>query len=450
MALTPTPSGPGRVTASPRLYAYVAVGAAGLLVGLAGGRPGIVAFGAPLLVLAAVGITLAPRSRLQLAVDWQPERVVSGDPLLLHVRGAVTPVPGRFELLVRHQGPVAVTVPARSLSLLLTSTGEIAADLARGTEGWGIARVERGHVRVSGPLGLVHESWSLPLEAVARVLPRPETLRELLDPTARAVAGSHPSRARGTGIDFAELRPAVPGDRLADVNWLASTRRSAVTPGSPPQHLVVTVRHPERTGDVVLLLDTLADDRVAEAPWLRTAAAATWSVARAHLAVQDRVGLVALGGYPRWVRPTVGRTSRYAVLDALLTVQASWSAVDRTLTGTPVHLLPPGALIVAISPLHDPRFVAAAIDLRRQDRDVVVVAVDATPWLPALTGTAALAGRLWALTLDDRVAGLERAGVPVARWGASPSDSASDATAVAQAIALLRRRRRAPVRVRTS
>jgi uncharacterized protein (DUF58 family) len=449
MALTPQPAGPGRVVSSPRLYAYLAVGSAGLLVGLATGRPGIAAFGAPFLVLATVSVTLAPRSRLQLAVDWQPERALSGDPLLLRVRGAVAPVPGRFELLARHRGPVDVTAPARSLSLLLTSTGAIAADLAADTEGWGVARVERGYARVTGPLGLVHQSWSLPLDAVARVLPPPETLRELLDPMARAAAGSHPSRARGTGIDFAELRPAVPGDRLADVNWLASGRRAAAAPGSPPRQLVVTVRHPERTGDAVLLLDTLADDRVAEAPWLRAAAAAAWSIARAHLAVQDRVGLVALGGYPRWVRPSVGRAARYAVLDALLTVQASWSAVDRTLTGTPVHLLPPGALIVAISPLHDPRFVAAVIDLRRQDRDVVVVAVDASAWLPALTGTAALAGRLWALTLDDRVARLEQAGVPVARWRTGPTDP-SDDIGVAQAIALLRRRRRAPVRVRGS
>jgi uncharacterized protein (DUF58 family) len=443
--MTPGTGRPGRAASSPRFYAYVAVGVAGLLVGLAGGRPGLAAYGAPLLLLAAVGVALARPSRLRLALDWQPERVVSNDPLVLRVRGRVTPMAGRIDLLAHHRGPVHVPAPGRALALTLTATREIVADLAVHTTGWGLARVERVDVRASGPLGLVHETWSLPIDTAARVLPRPETLRELLDPTARAIAGTHPSRVRGTGTDFAELRPVVPGDRLADVNWLASARRAPLGLAGPhPLRLVVTVRHPERTGDVVLLLDTLADDRIDDAPWLRSAAAAAWSIARAHLAVQDRVGLVALGGYPRWVAPSIGRAARYAVLDALLAVRASWSAVDRTLTGTPVHLLPPGAVVVAISPLHDPRFVAAAVDLRRQGRDVVVLAVDAAHWLPPLTGTGALAGRLWALALENRVAELERAGVPVARWRAGSSSS----DAVAPAIALLRRRRRAPVRVR--
>ena len=95
------------------------------------------------------------------------------------------------------------------------------------------------------------------------MLPRPEQLRSLLDPPPRAASGTHASGARGGGLDFAELRPLVPGDRLSEVNWRASARRPLGEQG-----LLVNARHPERTGDVVLLLDTAADDADERAPWL--------------------------------------------------------------------------------------------------------------------------------------------------------------------------------------
>jgi uncharacterized protein (DUF58 family) len=427
------------VHAAPRLFAYAAVGAAALLLGLAGGRPGMAVYGAPLVLLAVVAVLVSRRARLGLTPAFEPERAVDGDALVLRVRGAVAPPVGRLDVLAHHRGPIEPRGQGDAVGVALAPVGEIDTALPMATAGWGLARVDRVDVRADSPLGLVRQEWSLPVAATARILPRPERLRELLHPAPRAVAGTHPSMARGTGTDFAELRPIAPGDRLADVNWLASARRGTFPVARrTAADLLVSVRHPERTGDVVLLLDTLADDRVDTAPWLPEAAAAAWSVAGAHLAAHDRVGVVALGGYPRWVAPSVGRAARYAVLDALLSAQASWSAVDRTLTGTPVHLLPPGALVVAISPLHDPRFAAAAIDLRRQGRDVVVLALDASAWLPPLAGTSALAGRLWTLALENRIADLEGAGVPVARWR----------TGVAEPVALLRRRRRAPLRVR--
>jgi uncharacterized protein (DUF58 family) len=442
------------VRAAPRLFVYAAVGAGALLVGLAGGRPGMAVYGAPLLLLVVAAVLVSRRAHVALKAEFEPERVVHGDELALRVRGRIAPPVSRLDVLALRRGPIDPHGPGDALGAALVLAGGIDTAVPVATTGWGLARVDRVDVRADSPLGLVRQEWSLPVAATARVLPRPERLRELLHPAPRAIAGIHPSAARGTGTDFAELRPVAPGDRLADVNWLASARRArGPYPRRTTADLVVSVRHPERTGDVVLLLDTLADDRVDAAPWLPTAAAAAWSVARAHLAAHDRVGVVALGGYPRWVAPSVGRAARYAVLDALLSAQASWSAVDRTLTGTPVHLLPPGALVVAISPLHDPRFAAAAIDLRRQGRDVAVVALDASAWLPPLTGTQALAGRLWTLALENRIADLERAGVPVARWQARAARARADhgtaATAgVAAAVALLRRRRRAPLRVR--
>jgi uncharacterized protein (DUF58 family) len=433
---------PGAASASPRLYAYAAAGAAGLVLGLAGARPGLAAYGAPLAVLALAGVALARGPRLVLRAHWEPARALAGDELTLVVDGRIDPAAGRLVLLAEHSGPAVARGPDRSLSTVVTVEPDVSRRLRARTDGWGLVRVHQIVAEAHGPLGLVRWSWTIPATPTARLLPQPEALPAMLDPEARATAGSHPSRARGGGIDIAELRPLVPGDRLADVNWLASARRPSIQPGLAPGalDLVVTARHPERTGDVVLLFDTLADDRVDAAPWLRTTAQAAWTVVRAHLGVQDRVGLVALGGYPQWVAPGVGRKAQYALLDALLRVHASWSAVDRTLTGTPARLLPPGALVIAVSPLHDRRFVDAAIDLRRQGRDVAALVFDASRWLPPLVGTSALAARLWALELEVRVDALERAGIPTVRW--------RDGQPVGSAVALLSRRRRAPVRVR--
>lgn len=432
----------GDASASPRLFAYAAVGAAGLVLGLAGGRPGLAAYGAPLAALAIAAVALARAPRLTIRAQWEPARALAGDEVALVVEGRLEPAGARLDVLAEHDGPADPRRPARSLSAVITGAGDLSLRLPARTTGWGLARVDRIAAQAQGPLGLVRWSWMMPSRASARLLPQPEALRTVLHPGARAAAGNHPSRARGSGFDIAELRPLVPGDRLADVNWLASARRPSTRPGMSPGalDLVVTARHPERTGDVVLLLDTLADDRVDSAPWLRTTAHAVWAVARAHLRVQDRVGLVALGGYPRWVTPGIGRAAQHALLDALLSVHASWSAVDRTLTGTPARLLPPGALVIAVSPLHDRRFVDAAIDLRRQGRDVAALVFDACRWLPPLVGTGALAARLWALELDNRVDALERSGIPVVRW--------REDEPVAAAVALLARRRRAPVRVR--
>ena len=45
------------------------------------------------------------------------------------------------------------------------------------------------------------------------------------------------ARAKGDGIEFADIRPFVPGDRVRRINWRASARR----PG-----LWVNESHPER------------------------------------------------------------------------------------------------------------------------------------------------------------------------------------------------------------
>jgi uncharacterized protein (DUF58 family) len=56
-------------------------------------------------------------------------------------------------------------------------------------------------------------------------------------------AGNQVAREKGEGIEFADMRPFAPGDRVRRVNWRASARRG---------ELWVNEYHAERNGDVVL------------------------------------------------------------------------------------------------------------------------------------------------------------------------------------------------------
>ena len=68
----------------------------------------------------------------------------------------------------------------------------------------------------------------------------------------QAYTGSEVARAKGEGIEYADIREYVPGDRLRAINWRASARRGG---------LVVNERHPERNTDVVLFVDSFVDVR---------------------------------------------------------------------------------------------------------------------------------------------------------------------------------------------
>ena len=169
----------------------------------------------------------------------------------------------------------------------------------------------------------------------------------------------------GDGIEFAEARPYQPGDRLRSVNWSLSTRRD---------ELWVNERRPERSAELVLMVDTFADDPPTARLALGRSARAAWLLAQAHLAAHDRVGLVTFGGYPAWVTPGSGDRGRYAFLDKLLAATAAWTEAQRSIGVLPRPAVPPGASIVAVTPLHDLRMVSALVDLRQRGSATAAVA----------------------------------------------------------------------------
>ncbi len=207
-----------------------------------------------------------------------------------------------------------------------------------------------------------------PRHAPIRYLPRPRRTQTFV--------GNYVSPTQGEGIEPGDIRPFAPGDQIRHVNWRATLKLGT---------LHVTRHHQERNADVVLLLDTLSDVGPDGVTVVDAAVRGAAALAAAYLARKDRVGLIEYGGQPRWVRPGAGRAHLERLLDTLLSASVVFTYVNRDLDLVPPRILPPQALVVALSPLLDRRFVRAATDLAARGFDLLVIAVSPVPAARAAT-----------------------------------------------------------------
>jgi uncharacterized protein (DUF58 family) len=423
---------------TPRLVAYGTLTVLGLFAAIVTGRAELAALVAPFALIFAAGLVLAESPTIAATLEVDTERVIEGDAVAVLVRLASDVPIGRVEVLVPVSGDVTVEEPDHgALAWSGPSAGFTAGAAGRlVAPTWGLVRLGPVWVRAHGPLGLVRWEGALGAPRSVRVLPGVATLRTLVRPSEpRAIAGSHVARVRGDGMEFAEVRPYAPGDRLRAVNWAVSARRDGMW---------VNQRHPERSADLVVLVDTFSDDQEGTAPALVPAVRAAWLLATAHLAGHDRVGVVTFGGYPAWLTPGGGERALLALCDRLLTSRAAWTEAQRSVRFLPAHVIPSGALVVGLTPLHDLRMVVALADLRRRGLEVAAVEIDVSE---TVAGTARDAGvppatlRLWALELERRRMALAAVGVPIVAWPAG-----EDAALALDALARLRRRRVAGVR----
>jgi uncharacterized protein (DUF58 family) len=244
-----------------------------------------------------------------------------------------------------------------------------------------------------------------------RVFPRIAPLRSLPRPRhAQASVGDYVSPAVGEGIEPGDIRQFAPGDRVRHVNWRASLRLGA---------LFVTQRQRERNADIVLMLDTLAAVGAPPDTTLDLGVRAAASLAAAYLARKDRVGLVTYGGLVHWVKPGSGRVQYERLVDALLRAGVVFTYVAKDLAVVPPRVLPAQALVIAITPLLDPRFARAALDLAARGFDLAVLAVSpvaATRAALRPSPAVDLACRLWALERQAALADLRRHGLAVLEW----------------------------------
>jgi uncharacterized protein (DUF58 family) len=413
---------------TPRLLAYATAAAAGLIGSLVTGRPELAAVATPLIVLLVIGLALAGDPEVTAKVVIDRDRVIEGDDIRVDVTIGAERTVSRLVVGVDLPAGVVATDPpvarvATTLDARVTQTLTFRLTCRR----WGAHRLGEIRVRARDPLALFGYEALLGEPHVVRVFPSVQRLRNLALPVeTRARSGSRVSRVRGEGIELADLRPFVPGDRARSVNWRATARRGAPW---------VTERHPEREVDIVLLLDAFADVG-GDVRTLDLAIRAASALTSAYLRDRDRVGLVAFGGYLRWVEPGSGERHAYRVAEALLDTAVAESFAWKTVDVVPARTLPPKALVITLSPLIDARMVGAITDLRRRGHDVAVIELDATALVEADDSrTAQLAHRIWRLQHRGLRRQLEALGVAVGVW-----DGTEPLPAIVEGVRVSRRR----------
>ena len=395
---------------SPRLRAYLVLGAAGLLAGVAFGRPEPVILVGPLLIAALLALTVAEDPGLVVEVSLASERLLEGEDVRLDVRLRAASAVRWLELAIALPPGLVARDGLRVIGLQLEPGAEQQVSVAVSSRRWGSYRVGEVIVRARDRFGFFAYETSVDAGLALRVYPRPQALRRAIRPAeTQMFSGDEVSRRHGDGIEFADVRPYVPGDQIRRVNWRLSSRR-------PELH--VNELHPERSTDVVILLDTFTDVIGAdEESSLATAVRGANGIANHYLRRRDRVGLITFGGSIRWLVPAMGLAQGYRIVDTLLDARAAVSVVWKGVDLVPPRSLPPKALVVALTPLLDDRAIEALLDLRGRGFDLAIVEIGAEGYIAdPKDDVGTTARRLWRLRrelLRDR---FRRLGVPVAIW----------------------------------
>jgi uncharacterized protein (DUF58 family) len=407
-----------RWRASPLTRAVATCAGVALAAALIGSRWQLIAFVAPLLgVLCSIGWQ---KTVPKVYVHAEPglQRCFEGEQTQVSVWASAEPGDVAVALAITGVDGMRVGVPDGDAAG--RQTVSVAADR------WGRYPI-RATVDVVAPGGLLSGTATVDATDVfvfpvappqSTAIPKTELLDRL---------GTHLTRHTGPGVEYADIRPYVPGDQLRTVNWPVSARRGS---------LHVTQRLTDRAADVVVLIDMYAQPPGPATDATERALRGAVQVVQSALRSGDRAGVVTLGGgRPRWLGAEIGRRQFYRVLDTLLGAGDEFDTSTGTLA--PRAALPPGAIVVAFSTMLDTEFALSLIDLRK--RGHTVVAVDVLEGAPFGEGKDPLFTRMWAMQRSFMYRDMGTVGVDVVSW---PSEHTLD-----QAMRLVPERRR-PVRGR--
>ena len=330
--------------AAPKLGTYTALVALGLVAALVSGRAELVAVVVPLACALLAGLVAARRPEVDvaLAVVGEP-RLVEGQDVAVELRLSARSAVEQLEVLLTVAAGLAAADGDALVALGLAAGEQASRTVRLRGERWGLYRLGEVHLRARDRWGLFQYEARAEDRVELRVYPDAAALARLVPPAAtRASVGNQVAGAKGDGIEFADVRPFQPG---------------------------------------------------------------------------DRVGLVRVGGALHWLEPGGGPSQLHRVAEALLEAAAWDSAADRGLAAIPPRTLPPHSLVLALTPLLDPRGRAILADLHAHGHDLVVVEVSPLPFVqPTRDAFGAAALTLWRLERQVRRAALQRLGVAVAEW----------------------------------
>jgi uncharacterized protein (DUF58 family) len=406
-------------SASSKLGAYAGLAALALLASLVLRLPELVLFAAPFALVAALGTLLVRTPRIDAEVELDRERALEGDLLDVTIRFGPSDGTEQVDVLLELPPGLEVEKGSNPTTLRLVEGDERVLSLGLRCVRWGAFRLGRIHFRTQDQFGMFRHEVVFDRRQPLKVYPAQESVRNLLRPFETQVfSGNHVARQKAEGIEFADIRQFVAGDRVRHVNWRATARRG---------ELWVNEHHAERNADVVIFLDVFAEARRGARNTLDPAIRAAASLAARYLRQRDRVGFVSFGGTLNWLLPSTGARQLYRIVDAMLDTQIVLSYAWRDLVVIPRRTLPPQALVLALTPMLDDRAITALLDLRARGFDLVVIEISPLALVAPMRGEVyEIAYRLWRLRRDAARGRFLRAGVPVAVW----NDESSLAVAV--------------------
>ncbi len=377
--------------------------AAGMLLAVITRRPELAGLAAPPLLLLAAGRPPRP-SRVGVRVGLTANRLYESELAAVDVAIGDDRFDARWTLQAgRGVDPASATAASGPAARFTFSVPR-----------WG--RRQLGSVAL-----VLHDRWRLAEGRVSFTLPSVDCYPQPAVQRTKVVLsrlpnrlGEHSARVPGEGVEFSGVREYVPGDRQRAINWAATTRRG---------RLQVNTFAAERSQDVVLLVDATSDVGEPGSSALDLGLRGAAGAARAYLDARDRVGVITYQwGGAHWLAPSLGRRQVYKIIDAMLSADAGWArgAVFRRL---PRAALPPGALVVAFSPLLDQRFVEALRDMRERGFSLIVVDVLNTEPPTKYSYADVIARRIWRMEQQAIRFSLRELGVPVVAWdGVAPLD----------------------------
>jgi uncharacterized protein (DUF58 family) len=369
--------------------------------------------GGALLALAVVGLAGRATPTLSSRIEQAPSSMVEGGEyrVALHLE---TDRPLRTVYVeIQMEGvEVLASEGGRLVGANTIAIGSIhwAADVALTVTAHGWGRRELGPLTVYAepPFGMFELRHTNPRRRPLVVLPEESTLKRLLSPLETNLhVGELVSKRRGAGSEFADLRPYQHGDDPRAVNWRVSSRA---------QSLWVNERHPERNGDVVLLVDAQVESGTNTEFVVDRAVRMAATLLRAHARHRHRLGLVTLDGLCHWIFPGMGESHRRRTLEQLMAVapgKVVWGAAERAVNRAAKR----PAMVIALTSLLDPNFGGLMHSMRRSGIDVSVIEMDVEPGLAPPTDEArSLGRRIWVMERERLRERLASEGIPITIW----------------------------------
>lgn len=393
--------------ATPRLVGSILIGVPALFAAAAVQRPEPAVIALPFLALALVALVGMGPPTVATTLVVSPDRVLQDEPVTLTATLTGDGPRGRVQGMLRVPSGLQLVDDAPQFEVVV---GVAAVTVTRTLHvaHWGAIPPVRLELTATDRSGMFRRQTTAATTPL-RAMPREATLWNLLSPRAlRTIPGVHRSRQRGDGIEFADTRPMVAGDRARDVNWRISARH---------QELWVDDRNPERSGEVVLFLDTFVAVGDRYASTLRRSVEVAGALAARYTSANDRIGLVDLGGVMRWVKPGGGTAQLYRVVETLIDTELFATAANKTIDVLPVRALPRQAMVIALSPLIDPQGIDAIVTMRARGLDIAVIEVSPEAFVEPPPGRRGeIAGRLWQQTRARTRRDLRARGIAVATW----------------------------------